>query len=129
MAKKKVVDIKSIIYDYLSEGIYASEGLSVFQTKTIYLLALKDFFEGKLTEREIQDVAGDLLYVFQKTPTDIWEVDSVLGSALDDAADIVYYWERVDEDLSNKKIYEARYKGMKDYYEANKKMIEKKKKE
>jgi hypothetical protein len=107
---------KLLFYKYLSVGILKAGGFSIPQAKFIFLLALQDYFNKKLSLPQIQEVACKMLYEFHKSPTTIWVSDPVLADALEAASDIVHYLEKINEDPYNKKIYNARLKTMKVYY-------------
>jgi len=110
-------------YKYLQKIIKNCQILGQEQVRQIFLMALKDFLENKISLNTFSSVSCELYYELNK-PHEIdiyYEKD--LAKALFDATDIFYYYSHQDEDPGNKKIYEAQIKNLKEYYEKNKHLL------
>jgi len=110
-------------YKYLQKIIKNCQILGQEQVRQIFLMALKDFLENKISLNTFSSVSCELYYELNK-PHEIdiyYERD--LANALFDATEISYYYSHQDEDPANKKIYEAQIKNLKEYYEKNKHLL------
>lgn len=95
------------------------------KTKEIFLKALKDYFAGQIDLRTISDVATQLYYELTK-PFDIeTKFRPDLAKALADATEVDWYHDHQKNNPTTKKMYEAFFKTIKDYYEENKHSLKK----
>jgi hypothetical protein len=110
-------------YKYLQKIIKKYQLLKQEQVKQIFLMALKDFLDNRISLDTFSSVSCELYYELNKPhEVDIYyECD--LANALFDATDISYYYSHQDENPANKKIYEAQIKNLKEYYEKNKHLL------
>jgi hypothetical protein len=83
----------SKIYGYIERGMILSGGLSINQSRTIFLLALNDYFCKKIGLNLVSKISNDLLWGFDNLSTKIFIQDSNLGRALEAACDIPLYME------------------------------------
>jgi hypothetical protein len=110
-------------YKYLQKIIKSCQLLKEKHIKQIFLMALKDFLEDRISLNVFSSVSCELYYELSKPhEVDIY-YEKDLAKALFDATEISYYYSHQDEDPSNKKIYEAQIKNLKEYYEKNKHLL------
>lgn len=108
-------------YEQLAMVLKTSKLLGYEQVKTIFLIALDDFFNNKISIHFLSSVAAQLYYELKK-PNDFYSNSEwqKLGSALDDAEELEYYQKHQNEN----QMYERRLKHLKEYYQENKKILE-----
>lgn len=101
-------------YDYLQEIIKKYKILNQNHIKEIFLKALKDFFENKISLYHFSFIACHLLYEFT-SPFDLTlKGENELSKVLDYANELYYYSKQANKDFYKKIIQE-----LKEYYEKN----------
>ncbi len=89
----------------------------------IFLCALRDYFEEKIDIMDMSTIAMDIYWnLSETTDFDGNYIATELGSALDTAEEIEYYYSIKEEDGG--KGYEQYRKALLVYYEKNKHLIE-----
>ena len=110
-------------YKYLQKIIKKYQLLKQEEVKQIFLMALKDFLDNRISLATFSSVSCELYYELNKPhEVDIY-YERDLANALFDATEISYYYSHQDENPANKKIYEAQIKNLKEYYEKNKHLL------
>jgi len=110
-------------YKYLQKIIKKYQLLKQEEVKQIFLMALKDFLDNRISLATFSSVSCELHYELNKPhEVDIY-YERDLANALFDATEISYYYSHQDENPANKKIYEAQIKNLKEYYEKNKHLL------
>jgi len=95
--------------------------LDTVKVKLIFLMAIKDFKEKRISLDQLSTVGNDLYYNNNKWgPGEIILEDSSLDSILGDAAELAYYHWRQDKDPLIKQSYQQTLKNIEEYYQKNK---------
>ncbi len=101
------------------------EKLIIAHVRIVFLLALKDFHEEKISLNQISAIATSLYYNNKEwSPWNFDLSNSNLGSALMSASELAYYHWRKDKNPQIMKSYKRILKTVKDYYQKNRTFLE-----
>ncbi len=100
------------------------EKLDIPNLRIVFLVAIKDFEDKKISLDQFSTVGDDLLYSNSSWVAKIDAADSELESRLDDASELAYYNWRKDQDSQTMVSYERLLENIKEYYEKNERFLE-----
>lgn len=111
--------------DYLEYySNYLDKVMTPVQIKLVFLMVLQDFLTGKIETNYFSSIATHFYYDLNK-PKDFTSNNEMqkLGNALSSAGEIEFYELNKDKSESNKKMYDAIIKNLKEYYDENKDLL------
>lgn len=95
--------------------------LDIKKARTVFLMAIRDFREGRITLDDLATIANDLYYSSKGwSPLGIDRTDGHFGTVLGHASELAYYNWRKDEDPKTKKTLDSYLHSVIGYYEENK---------
>ncbi|MCL4360460.1 hypothetical protein M1555_04395 [Patescibacteria group bacterium] len=107
------------IKDYLYEVTVHFKSLGEVQTRTIFLMALRDYLNNAIDVKVLSCVASKLYYVLNKP----FDVDSKfehdLAHLLQDAAELEYHSNEAKKESLNETLGNKILKDLRDYYQKN----------
>lgn len=109
--------------DYLYEVMANFKLLGEVQTKTVFLIATRDYLNGDIDVKVLSSVASKLYYVFNK-PFDIdTKFEHDLANLLQDTAELGYYLGEGKKETRNKGIADKILQNLRDYYSRNQSIL------
>lgn len=98
--------------------------LKILNLKIIFLLAIKDFKDKKISLDQLSTIANSLYYNDKIwTLFEINSADGKLGTALDMASELAYYNWRKKKNKSTMKLHQSALKIVEEYYKENKEVV------
>lgn len=121
MPKSKKIVHPEMIYSYFKKVVLSNANLSYEQTKEIFLMGLKDYFNKIIEAEKLATLATELYYELNK-PSDFFQNPQLneLGKALEAASEIDYYYKNKEKHKTTGKMYNKYENSLKKYYEKNK---------
>jgi len=129
--KSQAQDEKDLIYysegfyetfykKYLKEVVKKGNLIKEEHIKSIFLMALRDFFKGEIDLHSLSSISCELYYEIGKPSEIDANFEKELARALFSATEIFYYQLNKEKDAHNKDIYKKHLQNLKEYYEKHK---------